>query len=223
MNTIKALIKKDLYNLSSYKVSIIIVVIFCSLAIISTGSVNYGPIMISTIIGMSSLSTFNYDEISKANKYILTLPVSKKEIILSKYILTISSIIVGGFLGYFLSIVLASTMNVFNENKIDINLMRLLYSTVGGLFGISLVETIQIPSIYKWGAEKGRIQMFAIIFSIIVISAIGFFFITKLNVDITNIKNFLNNYGIIFLIILTMIMYYISYKISYKIYKNKEE
>lgn len=223
MNTIKALIKKDLYNLSSYKVSIMIVVIFCSLAIISTGSVNYGPIMISTIIGMSSLSTFNYDEISKANKYILTLPVSKKEIILSKYILTISSIIIGGILGYFLSIALASTMNVFNENKIDINLMKLLYSTVGGLFGISLVEAIQIPSIYKWGAEKGRIQMFAIIFSIIVISAIGFFFITKLNVDITNIENFLNNYGIIFLIILTMIMYYISYKISYKIYKNKEE
>ena len=78
---IKGLLKKDLYNLASYKASLIITVIFCGIAIIGTEAVNYGPIIICTIIGMISLSTFNYDEIAKSNKYILTLATNKKEII----------------------------------------------------------------------------------------------------------------------------------------------
>ena len=40
-------------------------------------------------MGMISLSTFSYDEMSKSNKYILTLPTNRKEIIKSKYILAI--------------------------------------------------------------------------------------------------------------------------------------
>ena len=89
MNIIKGLIKKDLYNLSSYKMSLLIVIIFCGIAIIGTGNINFGPILICTIMGMISLSTFSYDEMSKSNKYILTLPTNRKEIIKSKYILAI--------------------------------------------------------------------------------------------------------------------------------------
>ena len=81
---IKGLIKKDLYNLGSYKSSLIIMVIFCGIAIIGTKAVNYGPIIISTMIGMIALSTFSYDEISKANKYILTLPTNRKELVKEK-------------------------------------------------------------------------------------------------------------------------------------------
>ena len=38
---------------------------------------------------MISLSTFSYDEISKSNKYILTLPTDRKELVKEKYILAI--------------------------------------------------------------------------------------------------------------------------------------
>ena len=78
---IKGLIKKDLYNLGSYKSSLIIMIIFCAVAIIGTKAVIYGPIIICTMIGMIALSTFSYDEISKANKYILTLPTNRKELV----------------------------------------------------------------------------------------------------------------------------------------------
>ena len=40
---------------------------------------------------MISLSTFNYDEISKSNKYILSLPTTRKEIVKEKFILAIGA------------------------------------------------------------------------------------------------------------------------------------
>lgn len=226
MNMIKGLIKKDLYNLSSYKTSLIIVIIFCGIAIIGTGNINLGPIIICTIIGMISLSTFSYDEISKSNKYILTLPTNRKEIIKAKYILAVGSTILGGILGIILTIIIANIMNyVRPENLIDLNYESLITTTIGGMFGISLIQAIQIPSIYKWGAEKGRVQMFILVFILIVLVAgVGYLIMkSSFNIDLAKIENIMQQYGLILLLALMAVMYYISYKVSNKIYSKKEE
>ena len=226
MNMIKGLIKKDLYNLSSYKTSLIIVIIFCGIAIIGTGNINLGPIIICTIIGMISLSTFSYDEISKSNKYILTLPTNRKEIIKAKYILAIGSTILGGILGIILTIIIANIMNyVRPENLIDLNYESFITTTIGGMFGISLIQAIQIPSIYKWGAEKGRVQMFILVFILIVLVAgVGYLIMkSSFNIDLAKIENIMQQYGLILLLALMAVMYYISYKVSNKIYSKKEE
>lgn len=226
MNMIKGLIKKDLYNLSSYKTSLIIVIIFCGIAIIGTGNINLGPIIICTIIGMISLSTFSYDEISKSNKYILTLPTNRKEIIKAKYILAIGSTILGGILGIILTIIIANIMNYVRPEKlIDLNYESLITTTIGGMFGISLIQAIQIPSIYKWGAEKGRVQMFILVFILIVLVAgVGYLIMkSSFNIDLAKIENIMQQYGLILLLALMAVMYYISYKVSNKIYNKKEE
>lgn len=223
---IKGLIKKDLYNLASYKTTLIILIIFCGIAIIGTGSPNFGPIIICTILGMIALSTFSYDEIAKSNKYILTLPTNKKEIIKAKYILAISATILGGILGVILTIILANMMNYFRpEDLINLDYGSLITTTIGGMFGISLIQAIQIPSIYKWGAEKGRVQMFILVFILILlVLGIGYLIMnTSLNINLETIENFMNQYGLIILLVLMAIMYYASYKISNKIYRNKEE
>ena len=223
---IKGLLKKDLYNLSSYKASLIIIILFCGIAIIGTDAINFGPIIICTIVGMISLATFNYDEIAKSNKYILTLPTSRKEIVKEKFILAISATILGGILGLALTIIVANVMNyIRSEDMININYESLITTTIGGMWGISLIQAIQIPSMYKWGAEKGRIQMFVLVFALIVIIAGAGFLIMKtgFNIDIQQVNNIMNKYGLIMLAMSMIIMYYISYKISYKIYSNKEE
>ena len=46
---------------------------------------------------------------------------------------------------------------------------------------------------------------------------------TGFNIDIQQVNNIMNKYGLIMLAMSMVIMYYISYKISYKIYSNKEE
>ena len=223
---IKGLLKKDLYNLSSYKSSLIIMILFCGIAIIGTKAINYASIIICTIVGMISLSTFSYDEIAKSNKYILTLPTDRKEIIKAKYILAIGATILGGILGLLITIIVVNVMNYLRpEDIINIDYEGLIVSTIGGMWGISLIQSIQIPSIYKWGAEKGRIQMFILLFILVaVVIGIGFLIMkANFNIDIKAINSFMNKFGIMILVALMIIMYYISYNISYKIYKNKEE
>lgn len=223
---IKGLLKKDLYNLASYKTTLIIIVLFCGIAIIGTDAIYWGSVVIGIIVGMISLSTFSYDEMAKSNRYILTLPVTKKEIVLEKYILAIGATILGSLLGFVLTLLIGNIMNyVRPDNVIDINVDTLLATTIGGLFGVSLIEAIQIPSIFKWGAEKGRIQMFIILFVLALIGA-GVGFLIKesgLSVDIEKLESVLKNFGLFLLVLLSFIIYFISYKISYKIYKNKEE
>ena len=223
---IKGLLKKDLYNLASYKTSLIIVVLFCGIAIIGTDAIYWGSIIIGMIVGMISLSTFSYDEMAKSNRYILTLPVTRKEIVLEKYILAIGATIFGSLLGFILTLLIGNIMNYVRPDRvIDISIETLLATTVGGFFGVSFIQAIQIPSIFKWGAEKGRIQMFIVLLFLVLIgTGVGFLINESgFTIDITKLESVLKNFGLAFLIILSLIMYFISYKISYEIYKNKEE
>ncbi len=223
---IKGLLKKDLYNLYSYKASLIIILLFCGIAIIGTGQIKFGPIIVCVILGMISLATFSYDELAKSNKYVLTFPTNKKEIIKEKYILAIGATILGGIIGILLTIIVANLLNYFRpDNLINIDYESLLTTTIGGMWGISLIQAIQIPSIYKWGAEKGRIQMFVLFFAIIVVVLGIGFLISKIafNIDMEMINNFINQFGLILLVLLMIIMYIVSYKISCKIYNKKEE
>ena len=223
---IKGLLKKDLYNLASYKTSLIIVVLFCGIAIIGTDAIYWGSIIIGMIVGMISLSTFSYDEIAKSNRYILTLPVTRKEIVLEKYILAIGATILGSLLGFILTLLIGNIMNYVRPDRvINISIDTLLATTIGGFFGVSFIQAIQIPSIFKWGAEKGRIQMFIVLLFLVLIgTGVGFLINESgFTIGIAKLESVLKNFGLAFLIILSLIMYFISYKISYKIYKNKEE
>ena len=223
---IKGLLKKDLYNLATYKVSLIIIILFCGIAIIGTEAITIAPAIICGIVGMISLSTFSYDEISKSNRYILTLPASRKDSVREKYILAIGATILGGILGMVLTIIVVNIMNYIRpENIINLDYQSLIISTMGGIFAISFLQAIQIPSMYKWGAEKGRIQMFILVLIIVAILGGIYFLINKtnINIDMEMINNFINKFGVWILIISTIVMYFVSYKIAYRVYKNKEE
>ena len=225
MNNIWGLIKKDLLNLSSYKTSLLILIIFCAIAIGSTGTITFVPIIVCAITGMIALSTFNYDETSQADKYILSLPVTRQDIVLSKFILAISSTIIGALLGFLFTIFLVNILNIIRpDSLIILDYNNLLTTTIGAMFGISLIQSIQIPSIYKWGAEKGRIQMFVLIF-VLVVLILGISYLvmnSNFNINLEDIVNFMNKFGIITLILAMIIMYYISFKLSLKIFKHKD-
>lgn len=226
MNNIKGLIKKDLFNLSSYKMTILILIAFIALfGAFTDNSIQFIPIAISSAIGMLMLSTFNYDESSKSEHFILSLPTNKKEVVKSKYIFIILGNIIGCIIGIIITIIAAYLVSFIKKvGMTQLDYESILSYTLGGLLGVSLIETIQIPSIYKWGAEKGRIQMFILIF-ILVLLIMGIVYIAgniTFNIDLGILENILGNYGIILELVIICLMYYISYRISNRIYKKKE-
>ena len=107
MSKIKGLIIKDLLQLKSYKRTLIVfILVFVATSIAQEQTRNLLTIMITLGLGMVGIATFSYDEMAKADKYILTLPVTKKEVVLAKYILIVWSTIVGAILGVILNIIL---------------------------------------------------------------------------------------------------------------------
>ena len=73
---------------------------------------------------MISLATFSYDEMAKSNKYILTLPTNRKEIVKEKFILAIGSTILGGILGLTLTIIVTNVMKYLRPENIIILIMK---------------------------------------------------------------------------------------------------
>ena len=102
--------------------------------------------------------------------------------------------------------------------------LELISYALGGILGIAFVEGIQIPCIYKFGAEKGRIQIFIVI-AIMAFLLGGIFYIGEkinINLPVNNILNILTNYMPLVLLTATVIIYFVSYKIAYKLYSKKE-
>lgn len=221
MNVIKGLITKDILQLKSYKRTLIIFIIIFTLTSISGegGIGNILAIMLTLGFGMFSMASFNYDETNKADRYILTLPLTKKEVVLSKYILVICSTVIGSIIGMILSYIITFTIS-----KQMPNIEEIISVGLGGILGIGLVEGIQIPCVYKWGAEKGRIQM-VIVTALVGLLAGGIIFIgEKANIQLpaNNILNILNTFLPLIFIGLTIIIYYVSYRVALKIYAKKE-
>lgn len=222
MNGIKGLIIKDILQLKSYKKTLIIfIVIFILSSLSAEGEVsNTLIIMLTLCFGMFSIASFNYDELNKADKYILTLPITKKDIVLSKYILVIGSTVIGSIIGILLGFILSF---VFNKQMPDI--VEFLSIGLGGILGVGIIESIQLPCIYKWGAEKGRVQMM-IVTALIALIVGGVIYIggkSNIQFQANNVIDMLCNFLPLIFIVVMVVMYYISYKVAYKIYDKKEQ
>ena len=221
MRSIKGLVLKDLLNLTHYKTTFLITLImFSAISISQKDFSNFLSTAIIMMIGMIGLSTFSYDELAKSDKFLLTLPSNRTEIVKARYFLIIGLTLLGAILALIINFIISFV--IFKQSP---DVLNSLMSIVGGMFGIGLIESIQIPSIYKWGAERGRVQMFVVIAIIIAIGgAFTYLVIKNINfgIDIKLLESILKNFGILIIIILIISMYYISYKISNKIYNKKE-
>lgn len=218
MNKIKGLIIKDLLELKSYKKNFLLSIVIYALLIITNSKSedmsSIGAVMVMFLFSVYSLATFNYDEKTKADRYILTLPLTKKEIILSKYILCILSVILGSIVGLLLGVSIP-----YLTTKVLPDIEETLSFILGGFLAMSFMQSIQIPCIYKYGAEKGRTQIYLIMMFIALIIGILYYLVPNINLT------FLNKYSYIIpiiIIILIILNYLISYKISLNIYSKKD-
>jgi len=220
----KGLIIKDLLQLKSYMKTLIIFMVIFILVSIEQSNLNNDGILIVMMtlgLGMFGMATFSYDEMAKADRYILTMPFTRKEVVLSKYILLLSLTTLGSIIGMILNIIIS----VIFKNSFP-NIMDLISMALGGILGISLVESTYIPCIYKLGSEKGRIYMFIVTMILAFLSGGIFYFgekiVTNFSIDISFFSNIFELFFPIILLSFIIIIYFVSYKISYKIYSKKE-
>ncbi len=152
----RGLILKDLYNLRKYgKTLLLISALYIMLTFMMDDSSMFGG-MIVLLFAITSVTSFAYDSQSGWDTYVLSIPVSRKEVVLSKYVLSALLALMGGVL----SLLMGWLHGVFNHVSNFSEMLLISYS----LFAVALVLlSILLPLVYKFGVERSRVIILAVI------------------------------------------------------------
>lgn len=213
----KSLIIKDLYNIShNAKSMFLMLLVMAVIAIPIYGAESY--IIISGVLSsMMIVTTFNFDDNSKWTTYALIMPLSRKDIVISKFIVLFFFCIAGVACGFVIGIIggLITQKLTFDLTSIAILFFMCLVSLVIS----EILGSISIPLVFKYGAEKGRMLL---LISVIIPAGIGFLLyklIQLLGIAITD--------QFIFILIcvsplIALLWNYIMFKISYFVFSRQE-
>ena len=135
-----------------------------------------------------------------------SFPLTKKEIVLSKYIFVFLSIIIGAVIGAIFSLI-----TIFMTARQFLNIREMLLISTGAIFGVSLLNSTEMPCFYKFGMEKGKICSMLII----LVFTLGATFLVTSLPDFNVTDKLITTLPIIF-VLLTFAVLLISYSISYK-------
>ena len=222
MKSIKGLMLKDMLIFKFYKknyiFSFITFIILIFITSFYRNMIITGTVLLLLMFGMNSISTFSFDENSDSNKYLLSLPINRKEMVISKYLFafltSFITLIIGLFTTTLLTILATKKLPIID----NFNYIYIIFTAV------TLLICSDIPCIYKWGVEKGRMQSIIVpIFVIIILGSILLFLMLifpNLYTFITS--NLFYKYIPLIAIILNIIFYYVSYLISCKIFNNTD-
>ena len=212
----KGLILKDLLNLKKAIKTMLIVGIAYSI-FFSTVQPTFLTGILTLLFSMQSLSSFSYDEYAKWDSYALTLPISRKDLVLSKYILFMTFPIIGSVL----SIILSTIIGLFKQTLI---VEEIFASAMGFLFSMEILLLILLPLIFKFGIERGRIMITVVSFSIFGIGFLVIKLIQALNLPFLSLEQIYALTPIIPWIALVMValIAYLSYQVSLRIVEKKE-
>ena len=212
----KGLLVKDLHLLLSQSRFYMILFIVLFVAGTSTEA-TFVSGYISIIFPMFAISTISYDEYDNGNAFLFTLPFSRNEYVIAKYVFGLLLCVFGSFLGTSLVLIQGVMMH-------NLDLEMLISSQVGTMVSSILVLSIMFPLQFKFGSEKSRIALIGIIGSIFFVVTVGVKIFEKLNLDLSFL-GFLWNNDVLLLVILgvlAILFVYISLKMSMQIMMKKE-
>jgi hypothetical protein len=172
-----------------------------------------GPMMVF-ICGMLSISTFAYDEQAKWDGYALTMPVSKRDLVLSKYVVAIILCFVGAVAGAVLSVASKLNAPLINWNSI-------LITSGVALCASYLFNSLALPLLYKFGAEKSRVVLLACYAVPLIAASLVLNELEKSSGALLRLQSLLN-LGAILLPFVTIAVLFLSYRISLHIFNKKD-
>lgn len=200
----KGLILKDIMNLKKQGIYYLLVIGIYIIISITSGNSFMFQYMICVFGGMLPITAMAYDEKADWDKYALSMPVSRIEMVLSKYVLAIIGLIVGFVFSTVYSLILPAKVEISNRYLMYPYLIVLLFTS------------IILPILFKVGVEKGRIVMMAIL--LLPMLSVTLIMTSRVIEPAIKIFIILRDY----LPIITAVLVTASILLSHHIYKNKD-
>jgi len=151
----KGLVLKDLYNLRKYGKTILLISAFYVMLTFMMENATMFAGMIVVMFAITSVTSFAYDSQSGWETYVLSIPVSRKDVVLSKYVLALLLAVAGSLLAMLVGWLNGIIKNTSNFSEVLI--------TSYMLFAVAVVFlSILLPLVYKFGVERSRVIILAV-------------------------------------------------------------
>ncbi|MDE2518398.1 MAG: ABC-2 transporter permease [Methanocorpusculum sp.] len=211
------LLYKDLLNLNpTMKYLIVIALIFC-VVFIPMG--NELPVYIILVMSGATLpaTAISFDAAARWDKYAVSLPLTRREIVTARYLLMMGGICVAGII----SLAITIAMTVLMPGKgiflpfIDPLTLMVMFVACGLFLG-----SIALPLTLKFGAEKMRYIIMVIALTPVVVM-LGMTFLMDLS-GTSLAAPVLMPVILGGMLVITAIVVFVSYRFSVGIYAKKE-
>lgn len=213
----KGLLLKDLYNLSGQLKIYILYPILAGFLAYQQGSAEIIAISCSFISIFVILSACAYDEMANFEPYALTLPLTRKDLVLSKYQLGFLVTVASALCSILVSAIMIA---IFPSRLNDVIWQEILVVSIVISIVMNCLICIQLPFIFRYGTEKARIVMMV---AFLMIGA-GIYMIASLDLSWFRAEyvTFLTDYGLYILAVVAIILELLSIMLSNHIMMKKE-
>lgn len=205
----KGLLLKDFYMSLKYCKVYLFVTAVCIAASVFGGNNQYFMYFPCFIMGMLPVTLLGYDEQSKWNKYCETMPYTKTQIVLSKYIVGLVA-----QCSVFILFFIAQAVNGIINN--DFNILDYLITLTITFAMSSWAPPFCMPFIFKYGINKGRV---AYSLAIGIACASGYMFLNYKELFLSKVSPALIDTAVC---IFSVLLYALSLFISVTVYKRRE-
>jgi ABC-type transport system involved in multi-copper enzyme maturation permease subunit len=200
----KALLLKDFLNLRQQGKTFIVLIVVWLFFSLANKSTSFFSGVVAVMAAIFPVTALAYDERAKWDAYALTMPVSRAEMALSKYLLSLVLIVIG--------IGISTILNIFMTGDIAESLKLCLI-----FFSLSVfMSSAILPAVFKFGTEKGRLISIIIPFGIsaliVLLSKINSSFLSEGNLELL----------LLFAPVIALAFAAVSILISINVYEKKE-
>lgn len=152
----KGLILKDFINLRKY----VLLMLGAAVIYVVLAFVNEDMSLLATFLvifsAMLPITSFAYDDMAKWDAYALSAPVSRRDVVLSKYIFSFLCLLAGAVVALLFVLFTSSLQGIETDER---------WVVVYTIFVLGLAYiAILLPLLFKFGAEKGRYMGIAVLF-----------------------------------------------------------
>jgi len=160
---LKGLIIKDLFALAKQGRIFLAVIAFYLVYSITTKNITMFAGMLTLFMGFLPINTMVFDEQSKWDKYALSMPLTRTDLVLSKYFL--SGIV--AVIAMLINLAVTAILIRLTDSAMGVQEASLYILAAGGvlLFYVALI----FPVLFKFGVEKGRMLMMVVFLAPILI------------------------------------------------------
>lgn len=207
----KGLILNDLFSLRSYLKSLLLMIVIFGVVWGVRGESSFFIPFISALIAISAINIFSYDEYYHWDSFPVTMPVTRKQIVVSRYLTFLILILTGMVIGTAFSVVCAL---IYGE----VNLGEILVSQLFAFLIPAFIASFSVPLCYKFGTQKMRLFLVGIFLVPSFIIGMGAKFLNLTQSSIQTILSML----VWLLPVLVLALLGVSVLVSISIYQKKQ-